>query len=531
MKIFGFNISKEKTTMAVPPKSRPQISASNGNLFGSYTVSFDGEKTAGEIGPAINYNLNYSGLRTRSWQSYLESEISRTIFDRFTIWIIDKGLKLQCEPAKLVLQSENVEFDAEKFNSITEARFNLFAKSKRASFNGMQSLNEIATETFKSSKIGGDGLVIIRYINGEMKVEFIDGAHIDSPILMLHAVNKNRIINGVEIDDSGKHIAYHIPGDLNNKSRRIEAWSQTTGLRMAFLVYGSKYRSDNLRGIPSIATSLETLAKIDRYKEAAVGGAEERQKIPYVIEHDVNSDGENPLGESLAIGLGHNTDQKVGAYDETGQPLTNAVAATTQKMVVNMPVGSKLKSMDSKQELHFKEFYNTNADIICAALGIPPNVAWSVYNDSFSASRAATKDWEHTIDVERNKFQVQFYEPIFDFWLFTEILKKKIDAPKFMEAFKTNKFDIVESYQNVRFTGPMFPHIDPLKEAKAEREKLGEQFRNVPLTTLERATEMLNGGDANSNVEQASKELEVAEELGFDTKPENVQNNDLLNSD
>jgi capsid protein len=190
-----------------------------------------------------------------------------------------------------------------------------------------------------------------------------------------------------------------------------------------------------------------------------------------------------------------------------------------------------LQALDSKQEIFFKEFYEKNADIICAALGIPPNVAWSVYNDSFSASRAATKDWEHTIDVERNGFQVQFYEPIFNFWLFTEILKKKIVAPGYMEAFDKNNYSILEAYQNVRYTGPMFPHIDPLKEAKAEREKLGSQFRNTPLTTLERSTEVLNGGDSISNIEQASQELKTAEGLGFDTKPEGFQNNDLLKSD
>jgi len=529
MKIFGFNITKSTTESPKIRAKRPVSSATH--LAGSYTVSFDGEKNAGEIGPAIDYLLDYSVLRVRSWQAYLENEIARTVFDRFTIWIIDKGLKLQCEPSKLIFESEGVKIDTEKFNSITEARFNLFSKSKRASFNNMETLNEIAKETFKGSKIGGDQLVVLRYINKEVKVETIDGAHIKSPILGQHVVNGNRIVHGVEIDKTGKHIAYHIPGKIGQKHRRIKAWSATTGLRMAFLVYGSKYRKDNLRGVPVISTSLETLKKIDRYKEAAVGGAEERQKIPYIIEHDATSDGENPMVAQMAAALGNDTNQRVEAVDESGQVLTNSVAATTNKMVVNMPIGSKLKSIDSQQELHFKEFYEKNSDIICGALGIPPNVAWSIYNDSFSASRAATKDWEHTIDVERNKFQVEFYEPIFNFWLFTEVEKNKIVAPGFMKAYKENNYSIIEAYQNVRFTGPMFPHIDPLKEAKAEREKLGTQFRNVPLTTLERATEVLNGGDSVSNIDQASLELLQAEDAGFDTNPEGASNNDLLNSD
>ena len=233
----------------------------------------------------------------------------------------------------------------------------------------------------------------------------------------------------------------------------------------------------------------------------------------------------------MAASLGNDTNQTVEAVDEQGNILANTVATTTNKTAINMPIGSKIKSIESNQELHFKEFYEKNSDIICGALGIPPNVAWSIYNDSFSASRAATKDWEHTMDVERNKFQVEFYEPIFNFWLFTEVEKGKIEAPGFMDAYKNKNYTVIEAYQTVRFTGPMFPHIDPLKEAKAEREKLGPQFRNVPLTTLERSTEILNGGDSASNLDQTSLELSQAEGAGFDTSPEGVSNNDLLNSD
>lgn len=508
MKIFGINIGRK-------PTKNTQANFGQAGQPYYISVNFDGEKEVGAIGPVIDYRLNHSALSARSWQAYLESEIARTVLNRYTIWIIDKGLKLQCSPAKKILESEGVKIDTEEFNDIVEARFNLWSKSKHASFNGMQSLNDISKDAFKNAKIGGDVLVVLRVVNGKLKIQLIDGAHLKSPLFHTTEKNKNRIINGVEIDENGRHLKYHIPQGLGEKTIEINAWSESTGLRMAFLVYGGKYRPNNLRGIPAITTSLETLKKLERYKEAAVGSAEERQKIAYFFEHSDISDGSNPLAENISQMISGGGDEGSISVDEQGQILANKVSTTTQKQVFNLPKGAKLNIANSTQELFFKEFYETNANIICAALGIPPNVAFSLYNDSFSASRAATKDWEHTINVERDDFKNQFYDPIFELWIHLEILNGKISAPGYMEAFKNNDSMITEAYLNNRFTGPLFPHIDPLKEVKAEREKLGSQGKHLPLTTLEQSTENLFSGDASSNIEQFAKELQLSEDVGI----------------
>jgi len=494
--------------------------SASGTWSNSYVMSYDGEKNQGEMGPIIQYELFYHGLRLRSWQSYLESDIAKTVLNKFSLWIVDKGLKLQSAPAKNVLTSEGIDIDTEKFNEITEARFNVWSKSKHSSHNGMGSLKTIAKEAFKNAKIGGDVLVILRFKKNKLSVQLVDGAHVSSPFAPNKEMNGNKIVDGIEIDKNGKHVAYHIKTSPM-KHERVEAWSKSTGFRTAFLVYGSKYRIDNMRGVPIISTSLETLKKIERYKEAAVGSAEERQKIAYSIEHGMSSTGESPLVDSIAAMT--NADAPSGLngipVDEQGVKLAAAITATTNKQAFNMPIDSKLNVLESKNEMFFKEFYGTNADIVCSGVGIPPNVAFSIYNDSFSASRAATKDWEHTIDFERDDFQEQFYNPIYQLWLHMEILNQKIQAPGYLVAFNNDDFMVVESYQCARFTGPKFPHIDPLKEAKAEREKLGAAGAHLPLTTQEAATEQLQEGDSTSNTEQFAKELNRAEDLEIEIQP------------
>lgn len=473
---------------------------------------FNGEKNLGEIGPIKNYVLDYAALRMRSWQSFHESEITQTIMNRYKMWVVGKGLKLQSEPVKSILLQEGITVDSEIFSKSVEDRFHVWVKSKSSDYAGMENVHIHADTAVKNSILGGDVLVILRYENSNVNVQLVDGAHIQSPIFGTEwypqkLENGNRIINGIELDPRGQHVRYYVR-QLDFSFKVINAKGESSGLQMAFLVYGLKYRIDNVRGVPLFAVVLETLKKLERYKEATVGSAEERQKIVMQVVHDIGSTGENPLNKNLAKAFefqpSANNDLPI---DVAGNVLANTVNVSTNKQTFNMPVGSKLEALESKNELYFKDFYTVNFDIICAAVSIPPNVASSKYDSNFSASRAALKDWEHTLTVKRHDFSFQFYQPIFNFWLECEILNNKIKADGYLMAKLKSNTMILDSYRMARFVGAPVPHIDPLKEVKAEREKLGLAGYSVPLTTLEAATEALGGGDSQHNMEQFSNEL------------------------
>ena len=523
MKILGFDIPKiggKKETFSLPlsetvPSYEASFSAA-GQWGRTYAKSFNGEKNFGDMGPVIDYRMDYLGLRRRSEQSYLESEIAKTILDRFAIWIVDKGLRIECEPREKLLKAAGIDFtETESFNDIMESRFSSWAKSKKSTYNGNQNFNELAKDAFKYSKVGGDVLVVMRYTNGKFTVQLIDGKHVGTPTDYTVYEGK-QVINGVEIDDKGKHVAYWVKKDPL-KFERIEAYNETAKMDQAFIVYGTKYRLDDNRGIPVISTSLESLKKIERYKEAEVGTAEEIAKVAYQVVHQVFSDGESPFSKQIMkmSDVGSDRDQDAYPVDELGNNLANAVKASTNKETYNNPRGAEIKPLNhGNGKMAFKEFYETNANIICASVGIPPNVAFSLYNDSFSASRAATKDWEHTISFERDDFTNQFYSRVFTFFLHIQVIEGNIDLPGYLTAFRDDDEYVLEAYRNARFTGPMFPHIDPLKEVKAERAKLGPLADNIPLTTIEKSTEFLFGGDSKSNIEQFSKEIELAEKNG-----------------
>ena len=86
-----------------PRQSAEFTGYTNGQYRALFHWNYNGEKNLGEIGPIKFFSIDYEGLRLRSWQSYLESEVTQTIFKKYATWVVGKGLKLQVEPMKEIL--------------------------------------------------------------------------------------------------------------------------------------------------------------------------------------------------------------------------------------------------------------------------------------------------------------------------------------------------------------------------------------------------------------------------------------------
>lgn len=488
-----------------------------------YTWSmYDGERNLGGIGPVKDYWLDYESLRARGWQAYLTNESVQTIVNKLIVWTIGRGLKPDYNPNVVVLKSEGIQITPEQVQGISElieARFCLYKESKYSSYSGMMNLSHAESVCYRNSKNGGDTLVVLRYINNMVKFELIDGCHVISPMggddwNPRELGNGNRIMNGVEMNDRGEHVAYHIR-DAKLKYHRIEAKSKTTGLTVAFLVGGLEYRLDNSRCIPALSGLFEVLATMDRYKSATIATAEEQAKIVYQIKHGATSTGENPLIQQIT--QARDTAKNDGTVPVSADitAMADKVAVSTEKQVINNVPDSEVMPINKNQnELYFKDFYSTFFDLVCAAIGMPPNVAMSKYDTSFSSARAAIKDWEHSLLIDRYKFSLAFLQPIFELWLHTEVLKNKIELSGYLLASAQKNETILACYRQVTWIGDNVPHIDPLKEVMAERLKLGNTSDSIPLTTVEAATQTLNGGDSRSNLQQYSKELEQSKKVG-----------------
>ena len=513
--------------------SRSKIEPSANTLFLDSTfeaIYFDGEKTPYELGRPKDLILDYYSLRVRSWQSYIESDVVQNAIKKYCLWIVGPGLKLQSQPNEFILTKNGIDIKSTNFVDEVENQFRLFANSNHSSYSGMENLHSLASEALKNALLAGDVLCINRFDGKKTTIELIDGYAVQSPFSS-EAIDKakekgNEIIQGVEIDKKGTHIAYYVRNDTL-EFQRIEARDGSDRLK-AWLFYGLKHKINDVRGMSLLTAILETASKLDRYKDATIGAAEENAKIPYEIRHNQFSDGENPMIAQVVQSFqkGKGTAPETNSYDvcETGGYATK-VAQSTGKTTYNMPIGSSLNRHSGSSDLHFKDFFGINIDIIYATIGIPPEVALDRFSGAYSGSRAALKSWEYKMVTDRIiLLKNQFYKPFYDFWLDINVLLNNITAPGYLKALMNKAFMILEAYRNSRFIGATVPHIDPLKEVNAERRKLGKSFDNIPITTGEQVTENLNTGDFDQVIKKAQDEKKKAK--SFD----DVANSNVVNT-
>lgn len=533
MKLLGYRILEKEPEVVkqeITSYTRPDFNYGYGSTTTwAYSV-FNGEKNLGSIGPATEYNIDGKALRTRGWEAYLTNETVQTIINKMVVWVIGRGLRLQAELKHIVLQSEGINLtkeQAQELSELIEARFSLFKEQRFSTTTEEKNLSQTESTTFKNAKVGGDILVMIEFDGEFPRVKLLDGCHVRSPQggddwNPRDLDNGNRIVNGVEMDEAGRHIAYHVQ-DAKLNWKRVLATSSSTGLRIAYLVGGIEYRLDYVRAMPAIAGILEVLSNMDGYKIATLETAKETSRISYQIKHGTVSTGENPIVKEIAKARDIGGHDGTIPVDDQLREMANKVAVSTGSKVVNNVIDSSIEPMNkNKGELYFKDFYSVFFDICCAAVNMPPNVAMSKYDTSFSSARAAIKDWEHSLIIERYNFGLSFLQPFYEMWLWIEVRKNKINLPGYLDAQRKNRM-IVAAYNSARWIGDAVPHIDPLKEVEAIRAALGPAGEALPLITHERGVERLDNGEAKAVLQQFSTEVKEADSLGIKVVPKEVQ--------
>jgi hypothetical protein len=510
--IGNFFGKKTVSDIQMPPVTsefRSITDTHQGGWNPSAMIPFDGEKTPLELGTPFDFYIDYYSMRKRAWELFLMSDIVQNAVEKYCLWMVGSGLKLQADPQYDILQRSGFDVDVKQLITDIESRFRLHGNTKNSTHSRNMTLHHSAVEALKNALISGDVLCVVRYEKKRQTIELIDGCYISTP---LDKIGNDKIKQGVEVDDTGNHIAFHVR-TKGLEWKRVPAYN-SLGQQTAWLMYGRRHKIDDVRGMSLFSAIMETVSKLDRYKDATVGAAEENSKIPYTIEHDQHSDGQNPLINQVAqsFGKGNGTAPETKTLDP--DVLASKVAQTTSKQTYNMPVGSKLVRHSYDADIGFKDFFMPNLDIVYATIGIPAEVALDKFEGSYSSSRAALKSWEYNLAVKRkNILKDYFYKPFYDFWLDIEVLSNNIDIPGYLDAFNKDDYMLLESYRDCRFVGASVPHIDPLKEVLAERKKLGTNFDSIPLTTAEQSCENLNSGDFYSVINKASDEKEHSKDF------------------
>ncbi len=454
---------------------------------------FDGQKEPNELGPPITIFPDYYGARERAWELQLTNDIAKLVVNKWVTWLIGKGLRFNATPPKNIPNRE-------KLIENIEYRFRNYMNSRFADYSEMMNFHEIAkTETY-NSYASGDVLCVLRVEKGRVTTQLIDGANIQTPL----NYEGNNILDGVEYDNRNRHVAYHIyTEDL--KFTRVPAIHKPTGIRMAFMIYNSKFRLNETRGVPLLLENFEKIKNLERYIEATVKNAEISSELILINEHDNSSTGENVFKAAVLKNVQTTTSL---SQLPTPSACIDTLTKNTKGVALNNTIGAKMKMLKPDAEATMPDFVKANLQLTFASAEIPYEVAMSVYGSNYSASKAARNDWQHVLDVKTQNVANQSYQPVYELWLYNEVLSGNIVYPELLTAYAKKDYIAISALNKAMYTGVSVGDIDPVKTVTAVRKALGDE--TTPIMTYERASEIASQMDYSEIQSQVNKERSVA---------------------
>lgn len=446
----------------------------------------------------IDWN-NYT-MRQRARMLYMAAPLATSAIKTNRTNVIGCGLRLQAKPNMEILQISPEE--AAAWEMRTETEFELWARKKRScdatGVNNFYGLQQLA---LMSWLLSGDVFAVIKQRDTtpdnpySLRIHLIEADRIMTPIGSgsvypsvtdgKNPKNGNKIYDGVEVDESGCIVAYHIcnhyPGQVTtfaDEFVRVEAYGELTGLPNILQVMDTE-RPEQYRGISYLAQVIEPMLQMRRYTESELMTALVQSFFTAFIltEADPN---ENPYNEAGKPRIPHDDEYEM----EPGQ-------------VNVMKPGEDVKFGEPTHPSNgFETFMRCLCEQCGAALEIPADLLMKAFNASYSASRAALLEAWKAFKMRREWFVDDFCKPVYEIWLHEAVARGRIQAP----GFFSNPI-IREAWLGSEWIGPSQGQLDPEKEIDAEIKAVEHGF-----STHEQSTIKLNGGQWGTNIRQIIEE-------------------------
>lgn len=453
----------------------------------------------------IDYN-NYT-LRQRGRILTMSTPLAASAIKTNRTNIVGCGLQLKCTIDRDVLGWSQEQ--AEEWERHTENEFALWAENKDAcdatGINDWYAMQQLALGSWLTS---GDVFGVLKQSQRTtlnpyaLRVHIVEADRVSTPhtaagdlgMFLTDGVaeNGNRIYDGVEVDSSGKIVAYYIRNTypfqitaVPTEWQRVEAYGQRTGLPNIVQIMESE-RPDQYRGVTYLAPVIEQLLQIRRYTESELTAAVVESFFTAFVATEGATD-ELPFNETG----GGPGDRRVADGEneyEMGPGQINV-----------MKPGESVTFADPKRPANgFQTFVNAISEQIGAALELPSDLLRKAFNSSYSASRAALLEAWKAFKMKRDWFTTDFCRPIYAVWISEAVALGRVKAPGFF-----NDPLVRAAYLGSEWIGPSQGQLDPVKEITAEILACSEGF-----STHEQSTIKLNGGQWASNIDQLARENE-----------------------
>lgn len=472
---------------------------------------WNGQKFPGGMASVDLLSLDYWTLRQHSANLFRRNLYARGIIRRVITNEINVGLHLEATPEEAVLGYP--EDGLADWSEDVENRFNLWARdpwlcdqAERLTF------GELQAQARLEAIVSGDVLVVLRQhpTTGLPRVQLVSGTKIRTPLDKLGR-KQSRIDQGVELDDLNRQVAYWV-AQRDGTFKRIPAWGEKSGRRLAWLLYGTDKRHDDVRGEPLLSLVIQSLKEIDQYRDSVQRKALVLSMLAMFVAKTADKPGTMPIAGG-AVRRGVDV-----AQDSHGQERTFRSAELIPGFVIDeLQPGEEPKAFQHQGAFEqFGEFESAIVQGVAWALEIPPEILTLAFSNNYSASQAAINEYKMCLNKARAWFGTGFCQPIYAEWSVAAALSKKIQAPDLVESWRDPKsYDRFGAWTSSDWTGAIKPAVDLSRLVEGYTAMI-----EAGLITRDRAARELNGTKFSKNVQKLQRENVALAAANKSMKPE-----------
>ena len=504
--------------------ARYQLELVKNSGYGNYGASRrkkalkDWDDAGGSAAEDIHENL--STLRVRARDLYMGVPTATGALKTYRTNVVGSGLT-----PKPVIDGEALgltEDQADTLEKQISREFALWADSTSCDAERLSTFYELQQLAFLNWLMSGDVFAVLQNKDRPGTVYstcvlLIEADRVCTPgdYLGAELSQDEKIIGGVEVNETGEVVAYHIckhhplswrnasaPGDWT----RVEAYGRDSGRRNILHIM-TRERIGARRGVPLLAPVIEALKQLGRYTDAELMAAVVNGFMAVFIETDEPKD-DDPVGEV-------DPGEVLGgeAPEELKQTAPKDEIKMGSGIVVDLAPGEKANAVQpGRPNANFDGFVNSVARQIGAALELPHELLMKQFTASYSASRAALLEAWKAFSEYRDWFVEKFCQPIYEEWLSEAVARGRISAPGYF-----NNPLLRKTYCNAQWYGPTQGQLDPVKEVTAAELRVRYGYSTRAKEAME-----LTGTDFWDNIRTGRRETELMAEAGLDFRGSNI---------
>ena len=466
-----------------------------------YSV-WDGGKYAGGMTDTQIYYVDYWTLRSRSGQLFRENMYALGLLKRLLTNEINTGLTPELNPLESILGMK--EGSLGDWTDLTEDRFSLWANDpKVCDWKQQSNFGQLQAQARLDSLIDGDTLVVLRFNSRTRlpQVQLISGNSILTPAMGdVEIPDDHKIIEGVELDAQRRHYAYWVLQE-DGTVERIKAFGSRSGRRVAWLIYGSVKRLDDVRGTPLLTQVLQACKEIDRYKDAAQRQAWLASIIVAWKTREKQGVGTLPFSKGGAIG--HSETILDQGDDSERKLIYNDFLPGL--FVEDLDIGEDITFNGGQgTDVNYKPFEEAMVAGMAWGLEIPPEIATLAFSNNYSASQAALNEFIMYLNKIWSFFGSDLCTPVLVEWMISEVMNGKVSAPGFLDAWRDRtQYAEFGAWIAMEWYGSLKPTTDKVKQAKAS-----EILVKNAWSTHSRESRINTGTKFDRNVRRLKRENE-----------------------